>query len=108
MVKSGVVIIVESLLYGCAPWTPLKGHYNKLRITYSRVLLQTLEPTFLTPRVLFECSPPVAFGSRHAHVFERRLTGCERHFKASIGIMKMTTFTVFVVVNPAAGSTSVV
>ena len=39
MVKSGEVLIAESLLYGCAPWTPLKRHYNKLRITYSRVLL---------------------------------------------------------------------
>ena len=28
MVKAEVV---EALLYGCATWTPLKGHYAKLR-----------------------------------------------------------------------------
>ena len=31
MVRSEVV---EALLYGCATWTPLKGHYTKLRTTH--------------------------------------------------------------------------
>ena len=39
MVRSEVV---EALLYGCAPWTPLKGHYTKLRTTHHGMLLRTL------------------------------------------------------------------
>ena len=39
MVKAGVV---EALLYGCATWTPLKGHYAKLRTTHHRMLLRIL------------------------------------------------------------------
>ena len=39
MVRSEVV---EALLYGCATWTPLKGHYAKLRITHYRMLLRIL------------------------------------------------------------------
>ena len=39
MVRSEVV---ETLLYGCATWTPLKGHYAKLRTTHHRMLLQIL------------------------------------------------------------------
>ena len=35
MVKAEVV---EALLYGCATWTPLKGHYSKLRTTHHRML----------------------------------------------------------------------
>ena len=34
--------VVEALLYGCATWTPLKDHYNKLRPTHHRMLLQIL------------------------------------------------------------------
>ena len=34
--------IVEALLYGCATWTPLKGHYTKLRTTRHRMLLRIL------------------------------------------------------------------
>ena len=37
MVRSEVV---EALLYGCATWTPLKGHYAKLRTTHHRMLLR--------------------------------------------------------------------
>ena len=39
MVRSEVV---DVLLYGCATWTPLKGHYAKLRTTHHRMLLRTL------------------------------------------------------------------
>ena len=34
--------VVRALLYGCATWTPLKGHYAKLRTTHHRMLLQIL------------------------------------------------------------------
>ncbi|CAM9493930.1 unnamed protein product, partial [Ascophyllum nodosum] len=34
--------VVETLLYGCATWTPLKGQYTKLRITHHWILLQIL------------------------------------------------------------------
>ena len=37
MVKSEVV---KAFLYGCITWAPLKGHYNKLRITHHRMLLR--------------------------------------------------------------------
>ena len=39
MVRSEVV---EALLYGCATWTPLKGHYTKHRTTHHRMLLGIL------------------------------------------------------------------
>ena len=39
MVRSEVV---EALLYGCATWTHLKGHYTKLRTTHHRMLLRIL------------------------------------------------------------------
>ena len=39
MVRSEVV---EALLYGCATWTPLKGHYAKLCTTHHRTLLRIL------------------------------------------------------------------
>ena len=39
MVRSEVV---EALLYRCATWTPLKGHYTKLRTTHHRMLLRIL------------------------------------------------------------------
>ena len=39
MVRSEVV---EALLYGCATWAPLKGHYTKLRTTHHRILLRIL------------------------------------------------------------------
>ena len=39
MVRSEVV---DALLYGCATWTPLKGHYTKLRTTHHRMLLRML------------------------------------------------------------------
>ena len=39
MVKAEVV---EALLYGCATWTPLKGHYAKLRTTLHMMLLRIL------------------------------------------------------------------
>ena len=32
--------VLETLLYGCATWTPLKGHYTMLHTTHSRMLLQ--------------------------------------------------------------------
>ena len=41
-VKSEVVV-VEALLYGCATWTLLKDHFNKLRTTHQRMLLRILE-----------------------------------------------------------------
>ena len=31
--------VVEALLYGCATWTPLKGHYAKLRTIHQKILL---------------------------------------------------------------------
>ena len=34
--------VVEALSYGCATWTPLKGHFAKLRTTHHRMLLQIL------------------------------------------------------------------
>ena len=34
--------VVEALLYGYATWTPLKGHYAKLRTTHHRMLLRIL------------------------------------------------------------------
>ena len=39
MVKAKVV---EALLYGCATWTPLKGHCAKFRTTHHGMLLQIL------------------------------------------------------------------
>ena len=39
MVRSEVV---ESLLYGCVTWIPLKCHYAKLRTTHHRMLLRIL------------------------------------------------------------------
>ena len=39
MVRSEVV---EALLYKCATWTRLKGHYTKLRTTHHRMLLRIL------------------------------------------------------------------
>ena len=39
MVRSEVV---EALFYGCATWTPLEGHYTKLRTTHHRMLLRIL------------------------------------------------------------------
>ena len=39
MVRSEVV---EALLYGCATWTPLKGHYTKLRTPHHKMLLRIL------------------------------------------------------------------
>ena len=39
MVRSEVV---EALFYGCATWTPLKGHYAKLLTTHHRMSLQIL------------------------------------------------------------------
>ena len=39
MVRSEVA---KALLYGCATWTPLKGHYTKLRTTHHGMLLQIL------------------------------------------------------------------
>ena len=39
MVRSEVV---EALLYGCTTWTPLKGHYAKLRTTHHRMFLRAL------------------------------------------------------------------
>ena len=41
MVRSEVV---EVLLYGCATWTSLKGHYAKFRTTHHRMLLRILGP----------------------------------------------------------------
>ena len=46
MVRSEVV---EALLYGYATWTPLKGHYAKLRTTHHRMLLQILEAWCKSP-----------------------------------------------------------
>ena len=40
MVRSEVV---ETLLYGCATRTPLKGHYAKLHTTHHRMLLRKQE-----------------------------------------------------------------
>ena len=34
--------VIEDLLYRCATWTPLKGHYTKLRKTHHRMLLRIL------------------------------------------------------------------
>ena len=34
--------VVEALLYGCATWTPLKGHITKLPTTHDRMLLRIL------------------------------------------------------------------
>ena len=34
--------VVEALLYGCATWIPLNGHYTKLRTTHLRMLLRIL------------------------------------------------------------------
>ena len=46
MVRSEVV---EALLYGCATWTPLKGHYTKLRTTHHRMLLRILRAWCKSP-----------------------------------------------------------
>ena len=34
--------VVEALLYACATWTPLKGHYTKLHTTHHVMLLRIL------------------------------------------------------------------
>ena len=34
--------VVKALLYGCATWSPLKGHYTMLRTTHHRMLLRIL------------------------------------------------------------------
>ena len=39
MVRSEVI---EALLYGCVTWTPLRGHYTKVRTTDHRVFLRSL------------------------------------------------------------------
>ena len=39
----------ETLLYGCATWTPLKAHYKILRIAYHRMLLRILEAWCKSP-----------------------------------------------------------
>ena len=39
MVRSEVE---EALFYGCATWTPLEGHYTKLRTAHHRMLLRIL------------------------------------------------------------------
>ena len=46
MVRSEVA---EALLYGCATWTALEGHYAKLRTTHHRMLLRTLGAWCTTP-----------------------------------------------------------
>ena len=46
MVRSEVI---EALLYGCATWTPLKGHYTKLRTTHHRMLLPILGASCKSP-----------------------------------------------------------
>ena len=47
MVKSEVE---EALLYGCATWTPLKGHYAKLLTTHHRMLLRILGAWCKSPK----------------------------------------------------------
>ena len=42
--------VVEALLYGCATWTPLKGHYTKLRTTHHRMLLRILGAWCKSPK----------------------------------------------------------
>ena len=41
--------IVEALLYECATWTSLKGHYAKLRTTHRSMLLRILGAWFKSP-----------------------------------------------------------
>ena len=49
--------VVEALLYGCATWTPLKGHYAKLRTTHHRSLLQPCSRwSFVDVPLIFFCS----------------------------------------------------
>ena len=40
--RTGRCEVVETFLYGCATWTPLKGHYITLRTTHHRMLLRIL------------------------------------------------------------------
>ena len=46
MVRSEVV---EALLYRCAAWTPLKGHYTKIRTTHHRMLRRILGASCKSP-----------------------------------------------------------
>ena len=41
--------VVEALLYGCASWTPMKGHYIKLGTTHHRMLPRILGPWCKSP-----------------------------------------------------------
>ena len=40
---------VDALLYGCATWTPLKGHYAKLHTTHHSMLLRILGAWYRSP-----------------------------------------------------------
>ena len=67
MVRSKVV---EARLYGCATWTPVKGHYAKLRTTHHRgCCFESLEPgasrqTSTSSRTKTPFSEPIARASK--------------------------------------------
>ena len=52
--KAGMVKS-EALLYECATWTSLKSHYNKLRSTHHRMLLQILGAWCKSPNIHILC-----------------------------------------------------
>ena len=71
MVRSEVV---EALSHGCATWTPLKGHYAKLRTTHHRMLLRIIGAWGKSPKkriFLLQKRPPAnrmrKHRNNHAH-----------------------------------------
>ena len=66
--------VVEAFLYGCATWTPLKGHYAKLRTIHHGMLLRILGAWCKSPNkriILYAHADSEAY-SRDSFRFPRR------------------------------------
>ena len=65
--------VVEALLYGCAKWTSLKGHYTKLRTTHQdlasnpRSLVQVAEQAYPLLQRRPSANPMQEHRNNHAH-----------------------------------------
>ena len=69
MVKSEAV---EVVLYGCATWTPLKGHYSELHSAHHRMMMINI----MLPRIIEAlCKSPNNRILSYKDGFQR--TGCE-------------------------------
>ena len=69
MVKSEAV---EAVLYGCATWTSLKGHYNELRTAHHRLIMIII---MLLRSIEAWCKSPNNRILSYKDAFQR--TGCE-------------------------------